>query len=251
MGNVPVIFIVGTNRAPTPEGRERIANWSKEAHRPLFMQDTWWSGMHDSLILEKNNQYPEHLSLWFYENLDARDKSLNDPGRLALVKDQVSLFEKYGAEFVWRAIYECVFGFRSGAIFSPMGKEATLAGRAPIIYLSALKLTTFIEKNYEEWFSHQAYETYIPLLMKLGGLRGYDFFRLVRNRPESELAREKDYPAFFSLLYFDDPASLEAYRKSAELAAMQSAIQAYFSGTLNVKWDVAYKLNTFYRREMR
>lgn len=174
-----------------------------------------------------------------------------DPGRLALVKDQVSLFAKYGAEFVWRAIYKCVFGFRNGAVFSTTEREATLAGRAPIVYLTALKLSPFIENNYEEWFSHQGYNIYVPLLMKLTGIKGYDFFKLIRNRPELEIARERDYPAFLSLLYFDSPSALENYQKSAELAAMQSAIQAYFSGTLNVKWDVAYKLNTFYRREMR
>ena len=167
MENAPIIFFTGTNYAPTPEGRERLANWQRETWLPIYYKDPWWTGVFGYDILQKNRQYPERFAAWFYENLDARDKSMNDPDRLALVKDQVSLYAKYGMEFMWQAVYTCIFGFRNGALFSPTGKEATLAGRAPIIYLPAVKLSPFLEDKYEEWFSHQGYEIYVPLLMKL------------------------------------------------------------------------------------
>lgn len=191
-------------------------------------------------IAEDNSAYPDRLFLWHYENVRALDKSGTDPARIAFREDQESLSKKYGAIPIWRAGYELQMSFRNGACYSPAGKENTLTDRAPFIHLDAFDIAAGKEDRLEAWFNGRGYDMFIPIVMEIPGIKGYDFYKWLGDRPEMETAKEKDYPLYLSIQYFENAEAYNLYEKSPELAAFKKAIENTFPGSVTQRWSVSY-----------
>jgi hypothetical protein len=251
MENTPVISFTGFRLPDDTEAVKRVRDWVNAAHRPLRRQSPWWLDVHRYDIVKKNPAYPDRISVWHFNSLDDYEKNLIDPAWKAATDDERGLRTKYGYQTLWYPVYELQTSFRHGAVFYPAGKENLLAGSAQILFFSAFNLSPFLQDKFAEWFSRWGYAVFLPLFLKLPGLTGYDFYKFIKFEASYDDTGnlEKDYPAFLSLLYFEDLNALENYRKSPELATFQKVLQADFSGALNTRWDVAYKLESIFKRE--
>jgi hypothetical protein len=251
MENAPVIHLVGFELPTDPEARQRVRNWVENAHRPLMKKSPWWIEASGYKSISENKEYPDSLRIWHYASLGAYEKNMTDPNWRMAADDQNLLRAKYGQHTMWSGLYELKMSFRNGAVFTPAGKENTAANSAPIIYLSASNVSPFIKDKYEEWFSHWGYDIFLPLFMKLTGITGYDLYKFIQihNKSTTSPLLANDYPAFISMLYFENLNAVDNYKKSRELAAFQKVMQADFSGALNTNWDVAYELESIFKRE--
>jgi hypothetical protein len=244
MENAPILYLSGSKYPDNPEAAQRIRNWRNSAYLPLSHQDPWWTNNYFYEIVKKNPGYPDTLSAWYYPNMTAREKSSNDPARVAYRDDQSSLFSKYGATFVWTTFYELKMGFRSGAYFAPKSKENFTADRAPIIHLDSFDIEVGKENRLEAWFNAKGFDVFIPMIMGITGIKGYDFYRWLGYQPITERATTKDYPLFLTAQYFDSIEACEMYEQSPELASFKKAIENTFPAALRQSWNVSYRITS-------
>ena len=149
-------------------------------------------------------------------------------------------------EIVWSAVYQLVSGFRKTPAF-PSKKLDTRIEDATIVHLEAYRLSSEDAEKYNKWFSDYAFNIFIPLFMKLPGIKGYDYFKNTGIRLARNL-RESDYSPYLSVVYFDDIQSYENYEKSPELATLRKNLRNIFPNGLNYKWYVQYQLEKRWRK---
>jgi len=84
--------------------------------------------------------------------------------------------------------------------------------------------------------------------MKLPGIKGYDFFKDTGIRVVPTF-REKDYPTYLSVVYFQDVKAFENYEKSTEVATLRKNLMQVFPPLgPNFKWYVQYRLEKSLRK---
>ena len=198
MGNAPVMNMSFINYAPgvETEVRERYQHWVREVYVPIGMKNAGRTGTESYQILKESPEYPQFGSIVHYENLKALQTSQNNPESIAIMEDRDTWNKRGVREGIWSASYELVKGFRSEPRLQG-SKTDTRIENAPIMHIEAFRLPIEEQEKYFKWFSKFGYD-FVPLFVKLAGLKGYDFFKDTGFK--SLEARETEYPAYLSIL---------------------------------------------------
>jgi hypothetical protein len=244
MPNSGLVSITGFNASP--ELTEKWKNWFDASYAPIHLELPPILGIERYTVLKNNPVYPESLNVFHTENLAGLIDNTTNPNRLAVIKDSNTSFKKIG--WVWyKRGFELLKSFRTDI----QNEEDTRVDNAPILHIEALRLSPGQQEQFNDWFVRWAYRVYIPILMKLPGLKAYNcFHHSGRDFQESRdyHSAETDYPADLSLIYFEDVNSFENYERSPELIAFREAIRVNFPGSLDYKWYVQYQLQKSWRK---
>jgi hypothetical protein len=103
------------------------------------------------------------------------------------------------------------------------------------------------KEEFEAWFREWGNRIYLPILMKLPGLKAINCFTFTGRSSQPEI-KDPGYPDFLSLWYFDTPGAFRNFEKSPELAAFFKALKADFPEKIRLKWHARYELYKTYRR---
>jgi hypothetical protein len=85
------------------------------------------------------------------------------------------------------------------------------------------------------------HNVFLPLFLKVPGLKGYDCFKCFNVKGTAE-AKEIKYPLYLSIVHFENMEAFEIYTKSAEMVVFQKGLRNVFPHGPVYKWWVQYKL---------
>jgi len=247
MENAPVITVAGRTVPPALE--EKFNMWLGGAYNPLWMKMPGMQGIDDYKIVKKTLELPEQFEI--YHNgldFDSRKKLVPaDRGNQDIARDMRITFKS--VVWFWLNVYELMGSFRNsrGSIET---KEETIVDEAPVIHIEGYKLPASEQVKFDNWFNVWASRIYIPLLLKIPGVKASNFSRLMDYRsPNYAWAHfvESDMPPFISVTYFDNATSLDGFNQSVELAALRRSLEVEFSGNLKTVWNAEYELFSSHR----
>jgi hypothetical protein len=247
MENAPVITVAGRTVPPALE--EKFNMWLGGAYNPLWMKMPGMQGIDDYKIVKKTLELPEQFEI--YHNgldFDSRKKLVPaDRGNQDIARDMRITFKS--VVWFWLNVYELMGSFRN-SYGSVETKEETIVAEAPVIHVEGYKLPTSEHGKFDNWFNVWASRIYIPLLLKISGVKAANFFRLRDYQsPLYAWAHfiESDMPPFISVTYFENAASLDGFNQSVELAAFRRSLEVEFSGNLKTVWNTEYQLFSSHR----
>jgi heme-degrading monooxygenase HmoA len=248
MENAPVITINANSPAPGADSEvyERYRKWGLEVYGPLNLKIPEVSGHDQYKIIKENLEYPLWVSLTHYQNL--RDWSAYAPSAVGndIQNDLKSWEERRIVERIWLPAYALIKSFRSKSSL-PASYETTMIDNAPTMYLEAFRLSIEEQERYYKWFTDYGCNLFMPLIMKLPGLLGYDWYEDTGLRRRQDI-RETKYPKYLSIIYFENLKAYEDYEKSSEFVALQKSMRSVFPHGLNYKWHVQYQLMKSFRK---
>jgi hypothetical protein len=242
MENAPVIRLFGYN--VPPEIEEKYNNWTTEVYLPNLVKRTPVNEIDRYHIIKKDPAYPDYFNLWHINNVENYYKAQESAFLTDVRKDVGITFSKI--EYVWDAFYYLMRSFRNSQS-SRKEKEVTTIEDAPFVIIETFRLTPEEEAKYAEWCVRYANRIYIPLLMKIPGVKGYDRYRNA-GLPAFYKARESNYPSYLHILYFENEKAFEEYGKSPELASYKKALKSDISDSLVPQWYVQYQLIKSFRK---
>jgi hypothetical protein len=242
MENAPHIIISGRNIPP--DIGEKYLKWYDEVYAPLYMRIPGLNGIDRYNIVKKTLEYPDTISIYHHENRDTLAEHNKNQVRVDLVKDMQTTF--YRIELSWHEVYVLNRSFKK----DPSTREDTIIENAPIIHIEGYRLPAAERRKYDQWFMKWASRIYIPLLMKIPGLKAYNCFKLsdfsVRwsgfNYVETEI------PPYVSIIYFENMPSYQNFAESLEYAAFKRNMEIEFPGSLSAVWSVQYQLMKSWRK---
>lgn len=249
MENRPTISISAIK--VKPEYEERHRKWRTEVYHPLLITVPGVTGIDSYQIVKQNPQYQNYLQINAYANRSEMVGSRNNQKYEDVVKDFVTTWASR-SDLIWRAAYEPIKTFRSGLEKS----EETVSLRiedAPIMHMEGYSFSPNDRQKYEAWFTKWGYELYVPLLMKLPGLKQYSWYRSIdvesTGLPDYyKPKRPVEYPPYLSILHFENLEAYEHYEKSIELAGFRDHMNLSFPEGLDFKWYVQYQLIKSFRK---
>jgi hypothetical protein len=246
MENAQVINMSFINYAPgvDPEVRERYQHWVRDVYVPVGMKNAGRTGTESYQIVRESPEYPQSGSIVHYESLKALETILAFPESIAINEDRDTWNKRGIREGIWSATYELIKSFRSETGIQG-GKADTRIENAPIMHIEAFRLSPEEQGKYYKWFSNFGYD-FVPLFVKLAGLKGYDFFKDTGFKTLE--ARETKYPVYLSILYFENVNSFESYTKSHELVIFEKALRTIFPRGLKYEWYVQYQVVQRWRK---
>jgi hypothetical protein len=177
MENAPVITLTFRSPAPgaDPEVWARYRKWSSEVYVPMIMKTPMVSALDQYQIVKENPEYPFLGNVMHYENIEARESYRKTPERNAL-EDEITAWTKRGiVDHYWRAEYELVKSIRSGPV--SIIKKGTIIDNASFIHLEAYLFSPEEEEKYGKWLDDYGYNIFLPLFLKIPGLKEYDCFK--------------------------------------------------------------------------
>jgi heme-degrading monooxygenase HmoA len=214
--------------------------------RSLFSYDDESANAFGSGPIPNRPEYPLFGGILHYENNEIRESYRKTPESQAM-RGEITAWTKRGiVDYIWRISYELIKSIRSGAISS--FKEGTIIDNAPIMHIEAYLLSPEEEEKYAKWLNEYGFNIFLPLFLKVPGLKGYDCFKCLNDTKGSGEARETKYPPFLSIVYFENQEAFENYTKSAELVVFQKGLRNVFPRGPVYKWYVQYKLNQSLRK---
>jgi hypothetical protein len=249
MENRPVISISADGPAPGADSEvyKRFQKWGLEVYAPLNLKIPEVLGQDDYEIMRENREYPLRIHLPHYKNI--KDWSAYYPSSIGtdISKELKSWHERGISETIWSAAYALIKSFRSNSS-SPSWQETTMIDKAPIMYLEAYRTSPEDQEKYYKWFNENVCNILMPLLLKMPGLMGYDWYQDTGLRRVTQDIRESRYPKYLSIIYFENFKAYEDYEKSPELVAVQKSMRSVFTSGLNLKWYVQYQLVKSWRK---
>jgi heme-degrading monooxygenase HmoA len=250
MENAPILSIWGSCLFPgaDPDARARYINWIRNVYMPELIKTPGGLGIDlYHIVRESPEQYPSNISVSHLENILAVENALfKIPENINILRDVYSWQKRGINEAVWGTNYILIKGFRN-TLTLPSSKQDTRIENAPVIHLEAYRLSSGDADNYNKWFIDYAFNIFIPLFMKLPGIKGYDYLKDTGVRYPTEL-RESEYPTYLSVVYFENLEAFENYEKSSELATLRKNLRNIFPQGLNYKWFVQYQLVQSWRK---
>lgn len=242
MENAPVITLNDFSPYPgvDPEIWERYTKWSTEVYAPILMKYPARKGIDNYEILQKNPLYPFLLSIHHHENLTTQQNTRNLPDQIAINNDVISWEKRNVTDFIWSAVYQLVRGFRSEQAL-PVDKPDTRIQNAPVMHLEVYWLSSEDQDKYNKWFAEYGMNIFIPLFMKQPGVKGYDYYKFTGIQVRTD-ARETEYPAYLSVIYFENMQSFDKYENSPELTTFHKTMRNVFPRGVNSRWYVQYQL---------
>lgn len=100
-----------------------------------------------------------------------------------------------------------------------------------------------LSPGFKEW----GFKAYIPILMKLRGIKAANFYNFTGRTSQKEIANP-DYPQSLAIFYFEDLKSYDNFGKSPELAVFRKAIKSDFPSGVNIRWNEQYQLMKSFRK---
>jgi heme-degrading monooxygenase HmoA len=79
------------------------------------------------------------------------------------------------------------------------------------------------------------------------GLKGYDWYKYETSRKESDV-REREYPKYLSIIYFENTQAFDGFVKSPEAEAFFKMMRSVFPRGLKYEWYAQYQLVKSFRR---
>jgi hypothetical protein len=248
MENRPTIRI-RTSRVQS-EYEDRFNNWIIEAYHPLLITVPGYTGFDDYKIVKENPQYERYLSINYYENRMEQIKIRNNQKVIDVTRDLNTWGNR--AEMTWYPAYELMMNFRKEE--KDLAENGLLRiEKAPIMHIEGYSLSPDDEEKFGTWFAKWGYGLYIPLLMKLPGLKEYSWYKFidvdVNGLPDIfKVKRPVQYPSYLSILHFDGINTYENYERSMELAGFRDHMKVPFPAGLDFKWYVQYQLVKSWRK---
>lgn len=203
-----------------------------------------YTGIDAYQIVSENPEYPSRVTIFHRENVTALENSLKSPQRKALSADTETWVNRRVIHNIWGTSFELVCGFRGSELAA---KPTTLIENAPIMHLEGYRLVQEDQGKYARWLEDYGFNSFIPLIMRLHGLIGYDCYRNTGIRGLAS-RREWEYPDYLSIIYFNDFESFDKYKRSPEVLSFQKAISTVFPNGLNIEWYVLYQLLQSWRK---
>ena len=247
MENAPVIMM--SFGSPTPgtdvELYERFEQWVIEVYIPMRMKFVERMGTDFCQIIQESFEYPRNGTVSHYKNLDSWENSQKTQERNAVMEEIRSWQNRGVMEQIWSPVYELERSFRGDQKLEGDRVDTRIAD-APIMHLEGYRLSSIEQKKYENWLAEHGYNVFIPLFVKLPGIRGYDTYKITGSRFVE--AREIEYPSHLSIVYFENLKAYEDYARSRELMVFQKALRSVFPLGPNVKWHVQYQLVKSWRK---
>lgn len=247
MENKPVVRIWA--KRFQPEYEQRYLKWQSEVYCPLYITLPGIEELDDYRIVKENPQYTRTLLLAHYENRDAPLQFRGLPLYKDIGKDYATWAGR--SETVWFAAYEQIASFKKDAIDAE--KNPVPGELSTVIQLEGYTFTNEEQEKYDAWFDKWGREVFVPLLMRLPGLRGYVKYKLIEIEraglmSDYTLPKTREYPPSLSILTFDSIRAFENYENSLELAAFKVGLQAPFPLGLSYQWYVQYQLMKSWRK---
>jgi hypothetical protein len=248
MENVPVITVSFSsgNLGADPEVFARYQKWVQEVYFPLLLNIPEFRGMDNYDIFRPTLQYPDKGSIGHYRNVVDLENSRQNTERVAVTADVTNWIRRDIRDYAWSAAYELIKSYRSGSIH-PIVNLETMIESAPFISLEAFDLMPEDEQKYFDWFDAFGSNIFLPLFINIPGLKGYDWYRYYGVGWFSE-TKERKYPKYLSIIYFENPESFDKFVKSTELATFFRAMRNVFPRGLPFKWYVQYQLVKSWRK---
>jgi len=247
--NAPVITLRFISIVPGAniEAWERFNKWFAEVYGPmLFMKTRGATGNDFYRLIGDTPEYPQMGSFSHRENLSLW-KAATETTEIVSVQNEFIAWEKRGViESIWSAVYELIKSYRSDPALSGQ-KEDTRIENAPIMHLEAYRLSPENQGKYFNWFAEFGCKIFIPLFLRSPGLKGYDWFKFT-GLARSKEVRDLEYPAYLSVVYFENIKSFEDFTKSPEQVAFQKALRTGFPRGLKYEWYVQYELTNSLRK---
>lgn len=241
MGNRPAINFGARSPAPgaDAEAYGRYRKWWLEVYSQILIKSPKMLGNDHYQIVRVNLEYPEMIMINHYKNLeDMRTHWASSES--AITNKEVDSWRERGIiEQIWSAAYALMRSFRSSP--ASTGNEDTRIDNAPIMHMEAYRLSPEEQERYAKWFYEYGPPIFIPLFMKLPGLKGYDFYEDTGLRRRQD-ARELKNPKYLSIIYFESMKAYEDFIKSPELAGFHKAMRSVFPRGLKYEWYVQYQL---------
>jgi hypothetical protein len=178
-------------------------------------------------------------------------KLRSDPKAVDILKD-VNTTWSSRSETIWWAAYELIKTIRKEDT-NPGETVLLKAEDAPIMNMEGFDLLQIDQEKFETWFAKWGYELYLPLLLKLPGLKEYSWYRFIdvglTGLPDYyKTNRSVEYPPFLAILNFENTEAYENYETSIELAGFREAMKVPFPRGLDYKWYVQYQLMKSWRK---
>jgi hypothetical protein len=240
MENTPVINVAAA-KAPFSE-EERYRKWLYEAYYPLLIRYHLLSGLDVYTITKENGDYPTHMSIYHYTGFSEWENHINSTVWQDILKDVHTTFHR---DIIWMGVYQIISSFHNISL-RPEEKAITLVEDATILHVSGFKLSIEKEK-FNEWFKGKGSRIYMPILMKVPGLKAVNSYSFTNRSTEPEV-RDPGYPELLFFWYFDSLKSFHDFEESPELAAFNESIKSTFSDGLTPRWYVQYELFKSFRR---
>ena len=249
MDDTPLIRILAINIQP--EYEERYGNWVKEAYYPLLITVPGYKGFDYCQIVRENPQYTKILAIQHHANRSDMLKVRSDPKLIDVFRDMITTWTSR-SEVIWFAPYQLMRSFKTEGV-DLRGDTTLKAESAPIIHIEGYAISPEEEEKYASWFIKWGYELYVPLIMKLPGLKEYAWYKLIgvdlKGLPDYyNPKRPVEYPLHLSILRFESIAAYDRYSKSIELAGFREAMRVPFPSGLDYKWYVQYQIVKSWRK---
>ena len=224
-----------------PEYQERFGKWMMEVYFPLGIK-LGRKATERYQIVKEHPDYVKNISIHYYEDFEAMVNHFANPEVVYIYDD---LKTTYGPrrEVVWGAAYQVLKSFIKSSADAP-AKGTEINENTPVIHLEGYRLAPEELGKYNTWFAKWGYGFYMPSLMKLRGLKEYNYCRIL-DFVSHEVMWPKDilvHPIYLSVLQFENLKAFQNYEKSMELAAFREAIKVPFPKGLNFQWYVQYQL---------
>jgi hypothetical protein len=244
MENLPHTLFRGRN--VPPDLRERFQNWMFEAYIPILLKIPPLEAVEYYQIIKENPLYPGLLGVYHYQN--ASESRSRNPDCNAVFKDQATTFAR--VEHFWSENYNLLRSFGDVALAVSTDVKT---GDAQVMHMEAYRLSPEEQGKYNDWFVKWAYRVYIPVLMKLPGLKQYNYYQQLGLpvRPSEQYIGKRvvtEYPRYISVLQFENLKAFESYENSPKLVAFKRAMSFEISSNLVPEWYVQYQLIRSWRK---
>lgn len=239
MPNAPVLDLTFHSRAPGADYEvfQRYLKWREEVYGPLLIRVPEVKQLDNNEIVKTSLEYPHYGSILHWDNLHARENFFKTTESKAIV-DELAIWVKRGVrEPIWSVSYELMKSFRSESS-SPVSKPDTRIENAPVMSLEAFRLSPEEEEKYFNWFNEFGCSSFVPLFVRLPGLKGYDWYKDTNLRRTPDAVREHEYSKYLSIIYFENIQAFDNFVESPELAAFLKMMGSVFPHGLNYKWYV-------------
>jgi len=240
MESTPLISITATRVSPADE--ERYRKWIDEVYYPLFLKYNLISGTDVYTIVKENANYPARISIAHYSGFSEWENNVNSTVWKDITKDSQTTFQR---EVVWMGVFQLMRSFHHDSPTSE-DKPTTFVEDAALMHMAGFRLS--IEKEeFNAWFKDWGAKIYLPILMKLPGLKAANFYSFTGRSSQPEL-KDPGYPDVLFLWYFDTLNSYQNFAESPELAAFMKVLKSDFPGGIALRWNVQYELLKSFRK---
>jgi hypothetical protein len=244
MENRPVISFTG--RTAPADIEEKWTMWREGAYIPLYLKAPGVRCIDTYKIIRKTHDLPDYIFIFHGDNFENFKKRQETNQEVAAIDRDMNITFRTVEQF-WRNVYELIRSFRNnGAAVKSM---ESIVDDAQVISIEGYKLPANEYDKYESWFIKWASRIYVPMLLRVSGVKACNFFRLLDYKSPNwanDPVIEKDMPRYMSVTYYDNLKLAEDFRQSLDYIAFRRNMELEFA-SLKTVWDTEYQLFSSHR----